>query len=166
MRMPVIDGFEATKQIKAAGSQAPVVIALTGSAFEEDRIAALSTGCDDFVRKPIRAEVVFEKMAEHLGVRYLYGFPQLLSGGAENSSLPQQSPIQPDELREVLAVMPVDWVEQLHQAATKVNAKQILKLIEQIPQPNVHLVNSLTYLVNNFCFEQIVTLTQQQSNDS
>lgn len=122
-----------------------------------------SAGCDDFVRKPFRTEVIFEKMALHLGVRYLYGSPQLRSGGAENSSLPQ-SILQPDELREALSVMPADWVEQLHQAATKVNAKQILKLRAQIPPPNAHLTNSLTHLVNNFYFEEIVKLTQQQAN--
>jgi PAS domain S-box-containing protein len=162
MRMPVMDGFEATKQIKAAGDQAPVVIALTGSAFEEDRITALSTGCDDFVRKPFRAEMIFEKMAEHLGVRYFYGLPQLRSESAENASLPQQPILQPHELREALAGMPAGWVEQLHQAAIRVNAKQILKLIEQIPQANPHLANGLTHLVDNFCFEEIVTLTQHQ----
>ncbi len=162
MRMPVMDGFETTKQIKTASSQAPPVIALTGSAFEEDRIVALSTGCDDFVRKPFRAEVIFEKMVEHLGVRYLYGSSQLHSPSIENSSLPQQSILPADELRKALAMMPVEWVEQLHQAATKVNAKQIYKLIEQNPKTNVSLANALTHLVNNFCFEEIVLLTQQQ----
>jgi hypothetical protein len=62
--------------------------------------------------------------------------------------------------------MPVDWLEQLHQAATKVNAKQILQLIEQIPLANVPLANSLTHLVDNFCFEEIVTLTQQEPANS
>lgn len=159
MRMPVMDGFEATKQIKTAGSLAPRVIALTGSAFEEDRVAALSTGCDDFVRKPFRAEVIFEKMALHLGVRYLYASPQLRNNSGENSLvLPQQQSIPPSEFKKALAVMPVEWIEQLHQAATKVNAKQVLKLIEQIPSSNTPLANALTDLVNNFCFEEIVNL--------
>lgn len=164
MRMPGMDGFEATKQIKAAGDRAPVIIALTGSAFEEDRITTLVAGCDDFVRKPFRAEVIFEKMALHVGVRYLYGSPQVRSRGAENALLPQQM-LQPDELKNALAVMPADWVEQLHQAATKVNAKQILQMLPQIPKANAHLTNSLTHLVNNFCFEEIVTLTQQANRD-
>ena len=120
-----------------------------------------AAGCNDFVRK-LRTEVIFEKMALHLGVCYLYGSPQLRSGGAENLSLPQ-SILQPNELREALSLMPADWVEQLHQAATKVNAKQILKLRAQIPAPNAHLANSLTHLVNNFYFEEIVKLTQQQT---
>jgi hypothetical protein len=57
--------------------------------------------------------------------------------------------------------MSPDWVEELHQAAKRVHAKQILKLIAQITQTNAQLANSLTHLVNNFCFEEIISLTQQ-----
>lgn len=133
------------------------MISLAGSAFEEDRIVALSTGCDDFVHKPFRTEVIFEKMAEHLGVRYLYGSPQLRSSSPENSSaLPQKSTLPPDELRQALVEMPVDWLEQLHQAATKVNAKQILQLIEQIPLANVPLANALNHLVKTFVLKKLL----------
>jgi signal transduction histidine kinase/DNA-binding NarL/FixJ family response regulator len=171
MRMPVMDGFEATKQIKAAFTKPPIIIALTGSAFEEDRIAALSVGCDDFVRKPFQAETIFEKMSEYLGVRYIYQSPQLSSPPAKGSlAMPvrlgfahaTRSQLQPDELREALAAMPVEWVEQLHQAAMRVNAKQILKLIEQIPDGNASVANALTEMANNFGFEEIIALTRSQ----
>jgi hypothetical protein len=56
--------------------------------------------------------------------------------------------------------MPPDWVEELHQAAMRVHAKQILELITQIPQTNAPLADSLTHLVNNFRFEEIIALTQ------
>jgi PAS domain S-box-containing protein len=163
IRMPVMDGYEATRQIKALGGEkAPAIVALTGSAFEEERIVALAAGCDDFVRKPFRAEKVFAKMSEYLGVRYRYDVPQLPSTSVEKTSVsPQHSLLQLDDIREALSEMPGDWVEQLHQAATQVNAKQILKSIEQMPQPNPDLVNSLTDLVNNFCFEEIISVTQQ-----
>lgn len=162
MRMPVLDGFKATKQIKATGQNAPVVIGLSGSALEEDCLFALSMGCDDFMQKPFRVKDIFEKMTQHLGVRYLYGSPQSSSKGTGNLSiLPQQLPLQPNELKEALSVMSVDWVEQLHQAATQVNARKIHKLLTQIPGANAHLTSALTHLVDNFCFEEIVTLTQQ-----
>jgi CheY-like chemotaxis protein len=166
IQMPVMDGYEVTRQIKAAirqsnGSQATIVIALTGSAFEKDRMAVLAAGCDDFVRKPFRAEMIFEKMTEHLGVRYLYGSWQLGSNATDTSPEPQPLLLHPTALREALAVMPLDWMEELHQAAMRVHAKQILKLIAQIPQVNVQLANSLTHLVNNFCFEEIILLTRR-----
>jgi len=163
MRMPVMDGFEATRQIKSAGSLAPPVIALTGSAFEEERTTVLSQGCDDYVRKPFRAEVIFEKMAEHLGVRYLYDAVPLPGGEQENSLFSPQQPIhKQEELRQALAKMPSDWLEQLHQAAIKVNAKQVHYWIEQMPKANAPLANALVELVDNFCFEEIVTFTQLQ----
>lgn len=63
-----------------------------------------------------------------------------------------------------LAVMPREWLEQLAQAAHRVNAKLILKLIlkliDQIPAKYDRLIQGLTLLVNNFHFAEIVTLTQ------
>ena len=57
-------------------SKTPVIIALTASAFEEDRMTILAAGCDDIVNKPFRKEIIFEKMAKYLGVRYLYAEAQ------------------------------------------------------------------------------------------
>ncbi|HIK06962.1 MAG TPA: DUF3365 domain-containing protein [Trichormus sp. M33_DOE_039] len=149
MKMPVLNGYEATKQIKAAGTPPTIVIALSGSAFEEDRQIALSSGCDDFVRKPFRTEEVFDKMALHLGVRYLYAVESSSSTNNNYTLTPQD-----------LAVMPAAWIAQLQDCATKVNAKQILQLINQIPPSHAHLANGLTQLVNNFDFENILVLTK------
>jgi CheY-like chemotaxis protein len=155
LRMPVMDGYEATKQIKShLKGQATVIIALTASAFEEDRVVAISAGCDDFVRKPFREEEIFEKMAHYLGVRYVYepliSLPKAQAG---------QSQINP----ELLDAMPVEWRKQLHQAAIQVDAEQILRLIEQIPPEYANLALSLTDLVNNYQFDRIVALTQLQA---
>ena len=76
MRMPVMDGYEATRRIKAhLQGQATVIIALTAIAFDEARVVCLSAGCDDFVSKPIQEQVVLDKLTQHLGVQYLYGAP-------------------------------------------------------------------------------------------
>lgn len=74
MRMPVMDGLEATRRIRSVerrdgGPHVPV-LALTASAFDHDRDRILSAGCDDVVTKPFREEVIFAKLAEHLHVRF------------------------------------------------------------------------------------------------
>jgi CheY-like chemotaxis protein len=164
LRMPVMDGYEATRQIKALSKEEPpIIIALTGSAFEEERFTALAKGFDDFVRKPFRVETIFTRMREYLGVRYRYQIPQLDGNEVHNKScIPQNTLLELNKIKEIMAEMPDDWVEQLNQAASQVNAKKVLKKIEQIPQPNPTLVNSLIDLVDRFCFEEIIAVTQKQ----
>jgi CheY-like chemotaxis protein len=152
IRMPVMNGFEATQQIKAAGG--PPIIALTGSAFEEDRLTALAIGFDDFVRKPIRLSVIFEKMAEHLGVRYIYADEPEGNAG-------RTKPVLTVLTAENLAVMSIDWINQLHQASLGANAKQARKLIQQIPSEHQDLADALTDLVDRFDFEELIELTQK-----
>ncbi|UBF27091.1 response regulator [Kovacikia minuta CCNUW1] len=156
IRMPVLSGFEATQQIKALEGQPPVIIALTGSAFEEDRMMALSIGCDDFVRKPFRTAVIFEKMAEHLGVRYRY-MDALETQEMKEVAADTVASIPIKNLQE----MPSAWVEQLYEAALRVNAKQILMLIEQIPKSENDLIWSLIELVDRYSFNEIVAATEQ-----
>jgi CheY-like chemotaxis protein len=77
IRMPILDGYGATRAIRAAEreGQRTVVIALTASAFDHDRDQVLAAGCDDFVSKPYVEDVMFEKVAQHLGVRWIYDEP-------------------------------------------------------------------------------------------
>jgi urea ABC transporter urea binding protein len=158
MRMPVMDGYEATKQIKAQlKGQATVIIALTASALEEERAIVLSAGCDDFMRKPFQASVLFEKLAQHLGVRYIY--EPILTNSPQQKSSPEE------QINNSLAVMSEQWLEQLYQAALSAHAKQICQLIKQIPDQNQALVNTLTDLVNNFRFDTIVDLIQKPSHE-
>ena len=73
MRMPEMDGYEATRIIKEVGGKdAPAIVALTASALEEDRSIIMSTGCDRFIRKPFQEKEIFGVIADLLGVEYLY----------------------------------------------------------------------------------------------
>jgi signal transduction histidine kinase/CheY-like chemotaxis protein len=156
VRMPVMDGLSATKQIKASANSSTVIIALMGSGFEEDRMIAYAAGCDGFMRKPLNTEMIFETMSVHLGVRYRYSTKQWSEKPSSSSSL---LPLKASDL----SVMPTQWVEQLHQAAARVNAKQIINLLEEIPPSHVALKDALTDLIEGFCFEEIVALSQNKS---
>lgn len=54
----------------------PVIIALTASAFEEERAAALAAGCDDFISKPFHEAEIFAALSRHLHVAFVYEAPQ------------------------------------------------------------------------------------------
>lgn len=68
MSLPVMDGWEATRQIKAATTTKAIpIIALTAHAMGEDRQKALDAGCDDYDTKPIELPRLLSKIEAFLG---------------------------------------------------------------------------------------------------
>ncbi len=180
MRMPVMSGYEATRQIRAQerdsrkyyqdGYDFPVfpcltkIIAVTSSAFSEDRSAMLELGCDDFISKPFREKELLAKLAQHLGVHYLYDTQPVIEAAQreqqDSLALISQS-VDRQAFLDALCLggMSREWILQLHQAAILGKDRQMLSLIDQIPDTSLTLVQALRELVNNFRFEEIVDLT-------
>ncbi len=162
MRMPILDGYEATQQIRASASGDQVVIvALTASAFEQDRGAVLEAGCNDFVGKPFREEVIFDKIADYLGVRYIYR--------QKTSAINFNRSTNSDEILEKiepvhLQVMSAEWRSQMQQAALVGRDRQMLDLIQEIPPTHASVAKALTQMVENFEFERIVELLNPQTD--
>jgi CheY-like chemotaxis protein len=79
MSLPVLDGWEATRQLKAAPeTRAVPVIALTAHAMAGDREKALQAGCDEYEIKPVEFDRLLEK------IRALLGGPAAPAGGASH----------------------------------------------------------------------------------
>jgi signal transduction histidine kinase len=181
-RMPVMDGIEASKQIRlrqsdkraedkgtfspspplpVAASSSPsqtIIIALTASAFEERRGEILAAGCDDFVRKPFPEQLIFAKMAEYLGVRYVYeDLPQSTLAYSRKRYYASEKPVK--LLLQQLAQMPQTWLAQLYQAANEVDEELVAQLIEQIPESYTPLAKALSDLLDDFRLDIIVRLT-------
>ncbi|MCP6760128.1 MAG: ATP-binding protein [Fischerella sp. CENA71] len=153
MRLPVLDGREATKRIKATTvGQTTKIVAVTASSLESERTMIMAAGCDDYIRKPFKETDIFDTISKHFNVRYIYDEPV---------NTPQVTKTEPDMITPAdLSVLDADLVQQLHQAALRVDAKLLHQLIDQILESRADIASSLIYLVDNFCFEEIITLTQ------
>lgn len=144
-RMPVMDGLEATRMIrKLPGGKDVKIVAVTASAFIEQRSESLEAGMDDFVRKPYRFNEIYECLSKQLGVRYRYqGIPT------------QEQPIMaltPD----MLAVLPDDLRNELENALENLENKRIEQAIRQIAPIDLPLQKTLTFLAENFDYPAIL----------
>ena len=157
MRMPVLNGFEATQRIRAASEgQTTAIIALTASSFKKQWASALAAGCDDYLRKPFQEADIFDKMTEHLGVQFVY---EDLSEaeGLDDDTRPRVKLTAAD-----LADLPADWVAQLHQAAIRAKGKLVIDLIDQIRTDHTEVAEKLAALVHDFRFDTLVALTDER----
>ncbi|HSF81807.1 MAG TPA: two-component regulator propeller domain-containing protein [Anaerolineales bacterium] len=154
MRMPVMDGYEATRRIKGTiKGQATVIIALTASALEEDRAIILSEGCDDYIRKPFRESDIFEAFEKHLGVQFVY------EGEEEQASEPIPTETwERAEMASHIASLAPEQVELLAQATRLGYTDQILEAIRQIGLADRELAEMLSDLANNFEHEKILAI--------
>ncbi len=155
--MPILDGYEATKQIKVSTTQT-IVIDLTASAFEEERLIILAAGCDDFMRKPFYESELLEKIAQYLNVDYIYEdtHPNNVNSESRNAT----SIITQELTKNELAVMSVEWRKQLYEAAEQVDNRAIFRLIEQIPSQHFATAQKLALLVEHFRCDKIIDLTE------
>jgi two-component system sensor histidine kinase/response regulator len=166
MHMPVMDGYEAIRQIRQQEAELEVsgfacprckILALTASAFEEQREHILAVGCDDFVRKPLRVAEILQKMVQHLNLA-----PNTAPTSVE--CLAKSTPcvaIAPETAS--FAGLDNAWRSRLYEAAVQGNDTLILHLMTQIPPENTALNTLLSTLVNEFRFDKIMELAQPQS---
>ncbi|MEH1810520.1 response regulator [Nostoc sp.] len=159
IQMPVMDGYETTRQIRGreAGKDV-VIIAVTAYAFEEDYTASIQAGCNDHITKPFIEAILFDKIAHYLGVRYCYKEEAL-------PTLDQQTLLHKSLTAKDLLVMSPEWIILANQAALDLNDAKLYNLIAQIPNQEQVLANALKYLVENFQLEAIANLTQTQGSD-
>ena len=158
MQMPVMNGYEATRKIKAhpLGKQT-VIVALTASAFEAERQTILAAGCDDFMRKPFEAKILFAKIETLLGVRYIYEEPvdTQLENESEISEFASNQSVESQ-----LCQMPIEWVEKIYNAAHECCDDKIIQLIEEMPRELASASNILTALAHDFLFDDIIELAK------
>jgi PAS domain S-box-containing protein len=124
MRMPILDGYEATRRIKATekGCATPV-IAVTANAFEDAEREVLATGVDNYLHKPFKPEEIFAVLEKCLGLRFVYA--------ADAGQASEKTSAQP-LTRADLAVLPEALRQAMHQAIDEGDITRLQALITQV----------------------------------
>jgi len=148
MRMPVMDGYEATKYIKSTTQgNATAIIALTASVLEQERAIILSAGCDDFMRKPFKEQTIFAALTKHLGVKYVYS-------DSANAQIDLSDSVTPLDL----SVMSEEWRSQICEVALEGDSNRVTQLIREIPNQESAIVKTLEKYAHQFQFDEMVEL--------
>ncbi|MFM2312365.1 MAG: hypothetical protein RLZZ04_1641 [Cyanobacteriota bacterium] len=162
LRMPVMNGCEATKRIKSySQTLSTPIVALSASTLEEDRTLFQAAGCDDFVGKPFSEKIIFDKIAQHLGIRYVYESISSSTTRNLNTNLNSNFKLTAESLN----VMPHQWLTQLEEAAIVLDQDALIQLVQKISPEHPDLKNALLKEVNNFDFDQILNLARKSRSN-
>jgi signal transduction histidine kinase/DNA-binding NarL/FixJ family response regulator len=152
MRMPEIDGLEATRRIVSDHGQPGLkVVATSASALEHQREMYLQAGCDDFVAKPFRAERIYAALRNLLGVEFDYA----------------DSPANIDAAPELdlgSIALPEDLITRLVMAAelhSTTVMKNCLREVEQAGPPGQRLASHLRGFMASYDMETIQKIVAQ-----
>ena len=144
LRMPVMDGYEATRRLKAtAAGHATPIIGVTASVFEQSRNQILSAGVDAYIRKPFRSEELFETLEKVLGLRYVLAKES--AGPVENRTLTAES----------LAALPKALLQAMRQAVAGGDMGQLTKLISEVEKLGLAAAGGLQALADRYDYEQL-----------
>ena len=132
LRMPDLDGLEATRRLKADPATADVVvIAVTASAMGDAPQVALEAGCAAFIAKPVRAQALFAALQAHLDVRFVARPQPTVS--AEPEAMPAARAAIAVRIRHAAGVGDIAAIDSLiSELAADAGATRLASRIEQL----------------------------------
>jgi CheY-like chemotaxis protein len=152
MRMPVMDGYEAVRQIRrCSGGKTVPIIAITASAFGEQRPEILAVGCNDMVIKPFRAHEIFDVMGRFLDLEYIYE-PEREAAPARIGEVGLTS--------DMLADLPPELLQELRKTSLSLNRAAISAVIERIEPLAPDTAKGLRTLLDDFQMGRIGKLLE------
>ena len=164
VRMPTMDGYEATRQIRELEARTPHpaprtrIIAITASSYEEEQSIALATGCDDFLRKPFKAEQIFHLLHRHLGLQYVY------AASRPPSEQPDQAVAIPSLSPDDLDGLPQNVLDELLRAVSVLDVKTVHSLVNRIAEYNEPVYRTLAQLAQQYRFDLLQRVLEQQQS--
>jgi CheY-like chemotaxis protein len=122
-RMPVMDGLEATRRIRAMKGGGDVkIVALSASVAPEEQEQLMAAGADYFAPKPIHFDAIYDCLARQLGVRF----------GYDEAAVPAAMVSPADLDREALQALPSPLRTELEQALASLEAAQIEEVVRRV----------------------------------
>jgi CheY-like chemotaxis protein len=159
MRMPVMDGMETTRRIRALpGGRETVIFALTASAMEENRRAALESGVDDFLAKPCAEGDLFQRMRKHLGLDFQFEEDEAQEENAVNIAGPAGT-------AGVCRNLPIDLIVELQQAVGNGEKGVLDELIEKVAGLDKAAARVLRQLADNYEYDALTNLLEEVGID-
>jgi len=155
VHMPVMDGLEATRRIKAdPRGKETIIVALTASAMEDDRRTTAQSGADEFIAKPCSEDQLLETMRTLLNVAYDY---EEVSG-AEGELLAGVSTLNADGLGK----LPRELVEELRNATLSGNKKLLDRLILKVSEvEDTGCARALQALADKYEYDALTRLLEE-----
>jgi two-component system, sensor histidine kinase len=148
LRMPILDGFEATRRLRALpGGQDIKVVALSASILPEEQARIREAGCDAFLRKPFRESELFDLMEHLLGVAYRYA-----------EATPAAAEATPQQLAAGVAHLPGPLRQELRQALAELDMQRTNELLTQVTAQDPTLGAAMRRLADGFDYQGILGL--------
>ncbi|MUG99977.1 response regulator [Scytonema sp. UIC 10036] len=158
--MPVSNGIDAIQRIRFIEQQqnssfTTKIIALSTDIFEDKGELFLSTGCDDFIRKPFQLEDIFEAIHKHLGVSYVYD--ESTNSSKTNRTVTNEANVL---TKNAIDSLPKNLVTNLHGSLLALDVESIQKFIHLVSEFNPSLSQVLDTLARNFQYEKLLDFIQ------
>jgi CheY-like chemotaxis protein len=154
LRMPVMDGFEATRRIRQlVGGTKTVIIALTASAMDEDRRVVIQSGANDFLSKPCQEDELLRKLQAHLNLSYLYD-------NTEASQDPSATVGHGPKLVSIQG-LPPQLVGDLRLAIRNGEKDRLDQLIEQVGERDVEISHALKDMADRYDYDALTQLLER-----
>lgn len=161
MRMPVMDGRRASREIRAREQgERVVIVALTASSFEEERGDIMASGCDDMIRKPFTEEELFSVFERYLGVRFVTR-PKAESGAEGRKRMEADSHLASElhrELTGALVSFPEDLRGRLRQAVRDLDLGRTEAVLSELDSSQEWASAKLSHIASDFRFDILMDL--------
>jgi CheY-like chemotaxis protein len=151
MRMPVMDGFAATRKIRTLPEGVAVkIVAVTASVLKERHDEILACGCDEVVRKPFKDHEIFETMTRQLGVKYIY--EDRVAEAVQRQGI--------NLTAEMLAELPPEQLQALWKTSLSLDRQAISAVIDRIEPLVPDTAKGLRTLLDEFQMGRIRELLE------